>query len=91
MLPEGYEDENKGLLYESGTFHLVNFIDSVRSRKDPIANVETGQRTCATCILGNIAHELQRPVEWDPKKQYFVNDPDAEKYFHREYREGYRL
>jgi predicted dehydrogenase len=91
LLPEGYDDANMGLLYESGTGHLVNFIDSLRSGKEPIANVETGQRTCATCILGNIAHELGRPVEWDPEKQYFVDDPDAEKFFHREYREGYTL
>jgi hypothetical protein len=69
----------------------VNFIESLRSGKEPIANVETGQRTCVTCILGNIAHELGRPVKWDPEKQYFVNDPEAEKFFHREYRKGYTL
>lgn len=91
LLPEGYDDANKGLRYESGTGHLVNFIESLRSGNEPIANVETGQRTCATCILGNIAHELGRPVEWDPEKQYFVNDPEAEKFFHIEYREGYTL
>jgi len=91
LLPEGYDDKNKGLLYESGTSHLDNFVESVRSRKDPIANVETGQRTVATCILGNIADDLQRPVKWDPETQYFVNDPEAEKYYHREYRIGYKL
>lgn len=91
LLPAGYNDKNKGLLYESGTSHLDNFVESVRSRKDPIANVETGQRTCVTCILGNIASDLQRPVKWDPETQYFVNDPEAEKYYHREYRIGYKL
>jgi len=91
LLPAGYNDKNKGLKYESGTAHLHNFVESVRERKDPIANVETGQRTVATCILGNIATELGRPVKWDPKKQYFVNDREAEKYFHREYRPGYTL
>lgn len=91
LLPEGYNDKNKGLAYESGTGHLDNFVNAVRDRKDPIANIETGQRTVATCILGNIATELGRPVNWDPDKQYFVNDPEAEKYFHREYRIGYKL
>jgi len=91
LLPEGYDDKNKGLLYESGTSHLDNFVESVRSRKDPIANVETGQRTATTCMLGNIAADLQRPVKWDPETQYFVNDPEAEKYYHREYRIGYKL
>ncbi len=91
LLPAGYNDKNKGLKYESGTSHLDNFVESVRARKEPIANVETGQRTCTTCILGNIATELGRPVKWDPTAQYFVNDPEAEKYFHRDYRVGYKL
>ncbi|HAQ20540.1 MAG TPA: dehydrogenase [Prolixibacteraceae bacterium] len=91
LLPLKDEDVTKGLLYESGIAHLVNFIDSLRSRKDTIAPVEAGQRTCTVCILGNIAHELQRPVNWDPKKQFFVNDLEAEKFFKREYRKGYSL
>jgi predicted dehydrogenase len=91
LLPGAGDDANKGLLYESGTSHLVNFIDCIRSRVDPVAPVESGQRTVATCILGNIAAELGRPVEWDAEKQYFVNDPEAEKFFHRQYREGYTL
>jgi predicted dehydrogenase len=91
LLPAGYDDKNRGLLYESGTSHLDNFVESLREEKEPIANVETGQRTCATCILGNIATELGRPVNWDPEKQYFVNDPEAEAHFHRKYRVGYKL
>jgi predicted dehydrogenase len=91
LLPVKNKDDNKGLIYETGIEHLVNFIECLRSRKDPIANVEAGQRTCTVCILGNIAHELKRPVIWDPEKQFFVNDPEAEKYFHREYRSGYTL
>ena len=91
LLPEGYDDKNRGLRYESGTGHLDNFVNAVRDRKDPIVNIETGQRTVATCILGNIATELGRPVHWDPEKQYFVNDPEAAKHFHRDYRIGYSL
>ena len=91
MMPGTGDDANAGLKYESGTGHLGNFIACVKSRQEPIANVETGQRTVATCILGNIASELGRPVAWNPETQYFVNDPEAEKYFHREYREGYTL
>ncbi|MCC5936906.1 MAG: Gfo/Idh/MocA family oxidoreductase [Lunatimonas sp.] len=71
--------------------HHVDFIDSVRRRKDPIAPVEVGHSTCVTCTLGNIAYELMRPVKWDPANEKFVNDPEAEKHMHREYRAGYRL
>ena len=91
LFPEGYGESEDGMKYESAPTHLLNFIDCMKTRKEPIANVETGQRTVVTCILGNIAHELGRPVEWDPAKQFFVNDPEAEKFFHREYREGYTL
>jgi hypothetical protein len=70
---------------------VEDFINSVRSRRDPIAPVEVGQRTVTCCILGNIAYELNRPVRWSPDAQYFVNDPEAEKYFHREYHNGYKL
>ena len=91
LLPVKDKDDNKGLIYESGIEHLVNFVECLRSRKDPIAPVEAGQRTVTVCILGNIAHELQRPLNWDPIKQSFVNDPEAEKFMHREYQNGYTL
>jgi hypothetical protein len=44
--------------YETGIPHLVDFIESMRSRRDPVAPVEVGHRTCTTCTLGNIAYEL---------------------------------
>jgi predicted dehydrogenase len=77
--------------YEKSPLHLENFIQAVKSRRDPIVPVEIGQRTAATCILGTIALELKRPVRWSPEAQYFINDPEAEKYFHRDYYGGYQL
>jgi predicted dehydrogenase len=77
--------------YETKIPHLVNFIDALRAKKDPIVPVETGHKTCVTCTLGNIAHELGRPVRWDPVKEQFINDAEASKHLHRQYRDGYRL
>ena len=91
LLPENYDDANKGLLYESGTGHLGNFIECIRERKDPVASIAIGHNTVVTCILGNIASELGRPLAWNPEKENFVDDAEAEKFFHREYREGYSL
>lgn len=90
LLPEKDEDTEGGL-YERSSLHLENFIDAVRARIDPIVPVEVGQRTTACCVLGNIAIELQRPIEWSPLNQYFINDPEAELYYHREYKNGYNL
>lgn len=90
LLPEKDDSAQEGL-YERSSDHLVNFIDAVRSRIDPIVPVEIGQRTVACCILGNIAYELKRPVSWSPEEQYFVNDKEAEKFYHRAYENGYKL
>jgi len=71
--------------------HYIDFIESVRRRKDPIVPVEIGHSTCVTCTLGNIAYELKRPIKWDPDNESFVNDKEASKHLHREYRKGYEL
>ncbi len=90
LLPSAEEKADAGK-YEGSPLHIINFIDSVKSRRDPIVPVEIGQRTSATSILGTIALELKRPVRWSPEAQYFINDPEAEKFFHREYGNGYHL
>ena len=79
--------------YETGTPHLENFIQSVRSRKDPSTPVEIGHRTCTMCTLGNMAIDLKRPIKWNPDKEEFVNDKEAEKHALNEYkyRKGYKL
>ncbi len=87
--PESNIDES--VEYETGTPHLVDFIECLKTRKDPIAPVEAGHRSGSLGILGNIATQLGRPLDWNPKKQDFVSDSEARKYLHREYREGYKL
>ncbi len=57
--------------------HYQNFLDCIRSRKDPVADVETGHRTATVCYMGNIAYELGRKLNWDPEKETFVNDEEA--------------
>lgn len=84
-------EDGKSLQGGGGGAHHVDFIESVRRRKDPIAPVEIGHSTCVTCTLGNIAYDLGRPLNWDPEKEQFVNDAEAEKHLHRPYRAGYRL
>lgn len=68
---------NAGLQFEISSPHMQNFVDSVRSRKDPIAPVEVGCSTSTLCALGNIATELGRPVKWNPATLKFVDDNEA--------------
>lgn len=72
------------------TAHHVDFIDCVRKRKDPIVPVEIGHSTCTACTIGNIAHELARPLKWDPIAQVFA-DAEANSKLHYTYQNGYSL
>ena len=77
--------------YEGRASHHVDFIEALKSRKDAVVPIEIGHKTCVACTLGNIAYELGRPLEWDPDNEKFLNDPEAEKYLHYEYQNGYVL
>ena len=57
--------------------HKGNFLESIRSRKDPIAPVEIGHRSNTACVLGSIAMRLGRRLSWDPANESFANDAEA--------------
>jgi predicted dehydrogenase len=54
--------------------HMGNFIDCVRSRKLPVADVEVGHLSAAVCHLGNISMRMGRKLQWDPKLEVFTGD-----------------
>jgi len=64
--------------FEVNSPHNQEFIDCVRSRKNPIAPVEAGASTLRVCVIANIAHELKRPVKWNPATLSFDGDKEAE-------------
>ena len=92
LLPKSEQKIGEGQ-YEMSSPHMQNFIDSVRSRKEPIAPVEVGCSTNILCCLLNIAYELKRPVKWDPVTLKFINDKEAEAHrlYSYEYRNPYKL
>jgi len=77
-------------LYASNN-HKRNFIDCIRSRKETVAPVEIGHRSCSTCILGYIAMKLPETLKWDPKKEQFLNNPEADKMLSRPYRSPWMI
>jgi len=77
-------------LYESHD-HKGNFLDCVKTRKETVAPVEIAHRSCTTCLLGDIAMRLGRTLRWDPDKERFVNDPEADKELSREIRAPWAL
>ncbi|MEY2792814.1 MAG: hypothetical protein RJA76_806, partial [Bacteroidota bacterium] len=57
--------------------HYHDFLDAIKNRNKPICDVEIGHRTASICNLGNIAYELKRNLTWDPKKEVFAKDTEA--------------
>ena len=71
--------------------HVQNWIDCIKSRAKPNADVEIGHRSITVCHLGNIARWLGRKLRWDPVKECFPDDPEANQYLDRRRRTGYEL
>lgn len=69
--------------------HMGNFIDCVQSRKTPISDAISSHRTVSTCHLGNIAMRLGRPLKWDPEREEFIDDKEANSWLKREQRKGF--
>jgi len=63
-------------LYESND-HYRNFLDCVKSRREPAAPVEVAHRSATLCHLGNIAMILKRKLRWDPDREEFPGDDEA--------------
>ena len=69
---------NEIQLYRSDD-HAGNFIECVKTRKDPVAPVEVGHRSGSLCHLGVIAVRLgkKKVLQWNPEKERFTNDDEA--------------
>jgi predicted dehydrogenase len=77
-------------LYES-TEHHLNWLESIRSRREPIAPVEIAHRSCSTCLLHHIAMKTSRRLHWDPIKERFKDDDAANALLSRPMRAPYTL
>ena len=92
--PEGIVNQpigpNDKLVYHANNQHQ-NWLDCIRSRKDPICTAEIGHRSASICHLANIGYQLRRPLQWDPTKEQFVDDAEANKLVDRPLREPWKL
>lgn len=68
-------------------FHSRNFLDSIKSRKRPDADVEVGHQIATACHLANISMRLGRPLRWDGVKEEIVGDKEANSWLERPYRQ----
>ena len=72
-------------LYASNN-HMGNFFECVRTRKAPICDVEVGHRSATVCHLAGIALRVGRKLTWDPAKEEFAGDREANAQLAREQR-----
>ena len=71
--------------------HERNFLECMRSRELPIADIDIGRRSTTLCHLGNISHRLGRDVRFDAATESFGADQEANAYLTKSYRKQYPL
>jgi myo-inositol 2-dehydrogenase / D-chiro-inositol 1-dehydrogenase len=89
--PEIEPMQMKGNGNEAQALHIRNFLDCVKSRQRPIADVEEGHLTAVMCHLGNIATRLQRSLKWNGEKEEIIGDKEASQMLSRPYRKPWKL
>jgi hypothetical protein len=67
--------------------HQRDFLKAIADRSKPVADIEQGHISTATCILANLAMKLGRTLEWDPTTHQVKNDEEANRLLKRPYRE----
>ncbi len=77
-------------LYASDNHH-DNWLDCIATRERPIVDVEIGHRMTCWCHLGNVAYTLGRKVHWDPARELFIDDDQANRQLRYAYRAPWHL
>jgi predicted dehydrogenase len=72
-------------------YHLQNWLDCIQTRQKPISDVEIGHRSVSLCHLVNLTRVFGRKLQWDPAKEQFIGDDEANKLVSRPRRKGYEL
>ncbi len=92
--PEGILKEPLGEkdyhVYPSSNHH-ANWIECIRNRNETICPAEVGHRSATICHLANIGYRLRRNLAWDPEKEQFVNDDEANKLLDHAMRDPWKL
>ena len=71
--------------------HVRAFLDCVKTRQDTVSNAEVAHRSICACHVANICKRIGRPVKWDPIKEEFIGDEEANRLRSRAYREPWYL
>jgi hypothetical protein len=67
-------------------YHMKNLLVSIANRGRPVADIEEGYISAASCILANMSMQLGRTLAWDPRRNQVVGDEEANRLLRRPYR-----
>ena len=70
--------------------HMLDFLAAIDKRSRPVADIEQGHISTASCILANLAMQTGRPLSYDSKALNIINDADANKLLRRPYRQPWQ-
>jgi predicted dehydrogenase len=86
--PEFWTEPAEGTGSELDQFqrHVRNFLDCVKSREQPVSDLESAHRVSTMCHLANLSLRLGRKLRWDAAKEDIVGDAEASKLLVRSYR-----
>jgi predicted dehydrogenase len=85
-LRTGYVEDRTGDTAGQFLAHVDDFLSAVRTRRQPVSDLESGQRVSTICHLANLSLRLGRSLRWDGKNETVLGDPEAARQLERPYR-----
>jgi predicted dehydrogenase len=79
-------EDRSGDEFDQFRRHARDFLDCIRSRREPVSGLEDSHRVATACHLANLSLRLNRPLRWDAGRETVIGDPEAEKLLERPYR-----
>jgi predicted dehydrogenase len=77
ILRAGIKDGELRLHASPRNDHHLDWLEALRNRTQPVAPAEDGHRSCTACLLAHAGMRLKRRLKWDPAREEFVNDAEA--------------
>ena len=67
--------------------HMLDFLKAIDNKTRPVADIEQGHISTASCIIANLSMKLGRPLQYDPIKKEIIGDAEATRLLQRPYRQ----
>ena len=70
--------------------HMLNFLEAIEKGTRPVADIEEGHISTASCIIANLSMQLERPLQYNPVKREIKGDAEATELLQRVYRSPWK-